>query len=368
MKVLHTLAKIGKILVAGMTWILIVSLVSDPSLGMFGVVSAFSYEGAPQFVSDSGSQNPLNQSMNQSPSSWHSPQPAWKRLDFSYLPPPQVGSSLVLNPINKLGLLFGGINANTGELNDLWVTDGHSWMQYHTPHSPEPRTDASMAYDEARQAAVLFGGSGGGRLLGDTWIFDGVDWIQRQPKTVPSPRNVASMAYDAERDLTVLLGGLTNTGEKYFEAVNEMWIWDGGTWRQQFPATLPPARLGANMVYDPTHKTVLLFGGGVGGGFLEDTWIWDGAVWVERYPQHHPTGRANFGMAYDQDRQQIILFGGQTSLYVDPTELGLGRTGLEAITHPPGASQRACLWRTTGVFTGTTGCGPLQRVPGENYR
>ena len=264
--------------------------------------------------------------------------PTWQHLDFPVLPPPRFGSSLTLNPMNQIALLFGGYNSTAGELNDLWLTDGLSWLQFHTPHSPEPRTGASLAYAEGSQMTVLFGGTGGEIYWGDTWLFNGIDWIQQQPPVSPSPRTMASMAYDPERELIILFGGLVDTGE-FNEAVNEMWIWDGETWQQQFPPTLPPARWGAAMVYDQARKFLLLFGGTPGGGFLQDTWLWNGAAWVEQHPLHHPAGRANFGMAYDTTTQQVILWGGQTHLDVDPSETwawnGLDWTLLPTRLTPP---------------------------------
>ena len=264
--------------------------------------------------------------------------PTWQHLDFPVLPSPRIGSSLTLNPINQIVLLFGGYNATLGRLNDLWLADGLGWLQFYTPHSPEPRTHASLAYDEEHQMAVLFGGFGGGAYLGDTWLFNGIDWIQQQPPVSPSPRTMASMAYDPQRDIIILFGGLADTGE-FDEAVDEMWTWDGETWQQQFPATLPSARWGVAMVYDHTHKSIILFGGSPGGGFLEDTWLWNGTSWVEQHPLHHPAGRANFGMAYDTTTQQVILWGGQTHLDVDPSETwawnGLDWTLLPTRLTPP---------------------------------
>lgn len=255
------------------------------------------------------------------PSTLPSPQPVWRHLVFDTLPIPRISSSFILNPLNKIALLFGGYNASHGVLNDIWLTNGLSWMQFQTPHSPEPRYSASMAYDEVHQMAVLFGGMRyDGTLLNDTWLFDGVDWVQQQSLISPSPRSSASMAYDADQEINILFGGQADTGEKYWQALNEMWVWDGENWQQQFPATLPPPRWGANMVYDRAHKSIVLFGGVNDGSFWEDTWLWDGTSWIEQHPLHHPAGRANFGMSYDEDRQQVILFGGQTYLDVDPTE------------------------------------------------
>jgi hypothetical protein len=102
------------------------------------------------------------------------------------------------------------------------------------------------------------------------------------------------------------------TGGKYWEALNDTWMWDGTNWQQLSPAIMPPARLGANMVYDRAHKSIVLFGGGMGGGLLDDTWVWDGTTWSEQEPSHRPPARINFGMAYDEARQQVILFGGQS--------------------------------------------------------
>jgi hypothetical protein len=129
------------------------------------------------------------------------------------------------------------------------------------------------------------------------------------------------MVYDPDRNAIVLFGGLKVSGGKYDEALNEMWIWDGNTWQQQFPANLPPARWGANMVYDRAHKSTVLFGGGGGGGgCLEGTWLWDGVSWAEQHPLRQPICRINFGMAYDEVRGQVILFGGQSSPVLGPTD------------------------------------------------
>jgi hypothetical protein len=247
--------------------------------------------------------------------------PTWKQLDFESLPPPRIGFSLTLNPLNKLGILFGGLDSTTGELNDLWLTDGFGWIQFQTLHTPPARSYSSMTYDEARQEAFLFGGGDAGGLLGDTWSFDGVDWTQQYPAHSPPPRSDASMAYDPGRNVVVLFGGGSGFDGTDWETLNDMWVWDGTDWEQLFPASLPPARFGAGLVYDPARHAMLLFGGGTGGGgLLDDIWLWDGADWSEQQPAHHPPARADFGMAYDETRQMVTLYGGQTQAFTDPTE------------------------------------------------
>ncbi|MGB8212100.1 MAG: hypothetical protein WCE68_00950 [Anaerolineales bacterium] len=241
--------------------------------------------------------------------------PTWQPLDFANLYPSREEPALILDTRNKIALLFGGFYGNDIILNDLWETDGKTVNQIQA--SPSPMLAAASmayAYGEKRQVAVLFGnalfGTGENtKLSGETWLFDGAKWVQQHPLNSPSPRFDACMAYDAARDQTVLFGGAIGTGPEA-EKVNDTWVWDGTDWKQLFPASLPPAREGANMVYDRARQAILLFGGGSGGDLFDDTWLWDGTSWVEQHPDHHPPARTDFGMAYDESRQQVILFGG----------------------------------------------------------
>jgi hypothetical protein len=158
----------------------------------------------------------------------------------------------------------------------------------------------------------LFGGAGDRQLFGDTWLFNEIEWIQQHPTNSPSPRSNACMAYDADRNQTILFGGKTEFGGKFLENNNETWVWGGGDWQQHPLTNLPPVRSGASLVYDRVQKSMLLFGGEAGGGFLNDTWIWDGVAWIEQQPSHRPPARSDFGMAYHEGKQQVVLFGGQS--------------------------------------------------------
>jgi hypothetical protein len=329
-----------RILVGCIAFVLLASMRAELAHNQVDSASAASRDTADSLVTTSESTNQNNLAQQLASPGLPELVPVWQRLDIPVLPSPRFGASLTVNPINKVGLLFGGYSSAEGELNDLWLTDGLGWIQFQTPHSPEPRVNASLAYDVEHQKGVLFGGFGAMMLLGDTWLFNGIDWIQQQPLVSPPPRSAASMTYDPERNVIILFGGLADTGE-FEQAVNEMWIWDGETWQQQFPATLPPARWGAAMAYDHARRAVILFGGTGGGGFWEDTWLWNGAAWVEQHPEHHPAGRANFGMAYAEATQTVILWGGQTHLEVDPTETwawdGQDWTLLPTLQAPPEA-------------------------------
>ena len=143
------------------------------------------------------SQGPLKLPVAFASSNWHnlnastsffpSPQPVWQRLDYPTLPSGRIGSSLAYNPLNQIALLFGGYNSTSGLLNELWLTNGHDWLQFITPHSPPGRSGANLVYDEARQGAVLFGGANDSALFGDTWFFNGIDWIEQNPAVFSFP-------------------------------------------------------------------------------------------------------------------------------------------------------------------------------------
>src|SRR5580658_6759423 len=56
-------------------------------------------------------------------------------------------------------------------------------------------------------------------------------------------------------------------------SLNDTWIWNGNTWRQIHPATVPHNRYDFGMVYNPEYKALLMFGGFSSGPALSDTWL-----------------------------------------------------------------------------------------------
>ncbi|MCR9244429.1 MAG: kelch motif-containing protein [bacterium] len=62
---------------------------------------------------------------------------------------------------------------------------------------------------------------------------------------------------------------------------NETWEWDGTTWTQLAPATVPPIRETTVLSNDRAGGGVLMFGGVSGGAAIRDTWRWDGTDWTQ---------------------------------------------------------------------------------------
>lgn len=128
----------------------------------------------------------------------------------------------------------------------------------------------------------------------------------------PSPRSGADLVYDAAHHQLVLFGGSMVGG-----LVNETWTWDGHLWRLQHPRQSPAARRDGVMAYDQAHRDVILFGGqaqlkpGKGGlSPVTDTWVWDGSSWAERHPQHEPAVAFDWpaSMIFDPLGKTVLLY------------------------------------------------------------
>ena len=124
------------------------------------------------------------------------------------------------------------------------------------------------------------------------------------------------MAYDAATKTMLMFGGLGGPGY-----LGDTWSWNGITWTRLSPSARPPARSFAPMAYDAATKTVLLFGGeglqyeegnDSAYGGISDTWSWNGTTWTELSPSTSP-GPGEAGeqsMAYDPATGTVLLFTG----------------------------------------------------------
>lgn len=190
------------------------------------------------------------------------------------------------------------------------------WRELFPPVSPSPRASHAMAYDTARGVAVVFGGAdSNGEELDDTWEWDSatMTWSERFPATRPPARLGAGMVYDEARGVTVMFGG--TTGLILF---NDTWEWDGNDWTQLFPADAPSERWASGLVYDAQRQVIVLFGGLTIHGYVGDTWEWDGTNWSEQFIVG-PSARCCMGMAYDSNRNVTVLFGGGASQFFNDT-------------------------------------------------
>jgi MYXO-CTERM domain-containing protein len=154
---------------------------------------------------------------------------------------------------------------------------------------PSQRWGNAITFCPATGKTYLFGGqSPNYDLLNDLWEWDGSSWSQIPGDVRPTRRADPAMAYDPSRKSLILFGGLTFPSAPYSDAALNLcdtWEWNSGTraWSQLFPAPSPPCTGGAGMVTDAGHSKLLLFGGE---SAINAVWEWDGAktTWTNRTP------------------------------------------------------------------------------------
>ena len=127
-----------------------------------------------------------------------------------------------------------------------------------------------------------------------------MDWKNVTPSAGnPPARRYHAMAYDAARQQILLYGGLVNSG-----GLDDTWVWNGMNWTQHKLSTNPMRRRAHAMAYDAARQQVVLFGGCLSG---TDTWMWDGKNWTDvtpKAPKVSPSARLGHAMAYDAARQR----------------------------------------------------------------
>jgi galactose oxidase-like protein len=227
-------------------------------------------------------------------------------------PSPRSDAAFTNDPLGGYDVLFGGQGAGGTILGDTWALFGGNWVNLPMSVSPSPRAGAALTFDKSvNNYLILFGGVGSnGQVLGDTWSFVGGKWVQLHPTISPPPRQLATMIFSPADNEMLLFGGTNATKTTYYQ---DSWAFKNGQWSQISPATSPPARAGAGMVYDSTDGYVVMFGGSSAGGDLGDTWRFKGApgaTWTQLSPNTSPPARDNLAMIDDPGRKAVLLFGG----------------------------------------------------------
>ncbi len=227
-------------------------------------------------------------------------------------------------------VVFGGYEVSGGQVSatpadQTWEwEDGRGWLRRAPPTVPPARSAPALAWDAGRERVLMFGGRGlaagacGDRSDGcaDTWEWDGAAWAQRHPATVPPWRGWPALVYEPSRRKVLLFGGLTGDagqcGVADSRLCGDTWEWDGNDWQRLDPPVAPEPRLGAAAVFDAARQRAVLFGGiNQIEDALQDAWEWSGLEWVRRDPVRAPPARFGHSLAYEPTRGRTLLFGGR---------------------------------------------------------
>jgi len=226
----------------------------------------------------------------------------WTRRIPASSPTARRGHSLIYDKARSRTLLFGGLDENGDYLADAWEWDGTSWTQKSFTGGPGARTSHAMAYDPAKQLGVLFGGigpvSGGGyTLLDDTWEWDGQSWTQKSPATVPWWSSYPLMAYAGTAGVMMYVGSGT-------------WRWNGANWTRLSSATVSGGA--TKLVYDSTNDQPLLVGTQPTTGYgIQVVYSWNGSQWSSIGYQFGPPHRDYAAIEFSPDGNSILMNGGQ---------------------------------------------------------
>jgi len=201
-----------------------------------------------------------------------------------------INYALTWDPIDAYVLLFGGSNSTGDYMGDTWSFQNGAWTELFPLTTPLGRDSSGLVYDPSDGAMMLFGGytPATSNALNDTWLFRGGTWTEVPTGNGPSPRYGFGLVWDVHTSTDVLFGGyspLCPTATA--NLCNDTWSWSAGTWTELHTTGAPPARYELSLTYDGTDGYVLLFGGYGGskclqpGGYCQDTWRYAAGSWTQ---------------------------------------------------------------------------------------
>lgn len=139
-------------------------------------------------------------------------------------------------------------------------------------------------------------------------------WVELTPTgTAPVPRTNATAIYDPIGNRLVVFGGLISGGD-----LNDVWALDlaSNAWTELTPASgpAPTTRWSHNAVYDPGAHQMLIWSGRHRGDFYNDVWAFDLTehIWREFSTDVKPNLRYGTAAIFDPVASQLVNFAGFT--------------------------------------------------------
>ncbi len=290
----------------------------------------------------------------------------WNQITPATMPPCVNEAGVVYQRSSGTVLLVGGTcvtaSFSSSTVEDAWQWDGTTWTKVPTKTAIVRVTNQAIAYDANRNVTIEFGGTQAyGSPRSATYTFDPsvvdtandppaylADWTFTDTNSSPpGPRSLAPMAADPVNRVVYMLNGLTDGGSftDFWMYQNGGWQkitadgtpacgtlfaafdtdrsklvavcndagtfeWDGTAWKT-FPdlKTKPPFRRFAAMVYDPSLRKTVLYGGWDEANYVNTTWLWDGTSWTEQKNNRAPS-RSLTAMWFDPILKKTVLYGG----------------------------------------------------------
>jgi len=234
-------------------------------------------------------------------------------------------SGAVYDDHDRALLLYGGQNISI--LGDLWSYPvagraAGGWALLNGGQ-PQARTGQTGAWDVHDGVMFIFGGYSDARL-NDLWAYKSAHgavgrWTMI-PVAGPAPRTEASLVWDSADNALLLFGGAVAGGD-----LNDVWAYrpagDGtatGRWiNLSVVGSLPSGRHLHSAVWDTAHRQMLVFGGTAGTAVLHDLWAFhvdnlagSRGHWSLLAAEATPSARLAQAAVWDPSRGDMLVFGG----------------------------------------------------------
>lgn len=326
----------------------------------------------------------IDNSLNTLMYSWDPAAGSWNQMKPAKLPDCANEGAAAYQSHNQIVVFYSGTCASSGLTGETDEWDGTNWIPVDTTNLPDRISGAAMAYDSSRQQTLMYGGTlSFGNAQGKSLTYkDGV-WNDVHDPNAPSSRSLFVMQGDPVKKLVWLFGGIDeqDTLSDFWQYTNGIWVqkygltngpavcntpnsaldtdrgvlvvvcadsstfeFNGTDWTTMSPKTKPPYGRFRNMVYDPTLKKTVLFGGFDDLNYSNETWVWNGTDWT-RQKNNPPTARNLAAMWYDPQMKKTVVYGGlgrpssldRLQRYTDMWSFdGNGWTQMKAVTSTPG--------------------------------
>ena len=235
---------------------------------------------------------------------------SWSELSASPGPSPRVNPAAVVDSTHDRMIIVGGRTGLATMFDDVWALDLTSLVWSALPKGPPGRQRPHFATDGAR--AWFYGGEGFLSVFGDLWQFDfATDAWTELPNNgdPPSARTCGAMAF--------FDGNLVVHGGHDVAVVEDgTWQYDLQTQSWSRMATQGGTAAGAHWVYaiDSSCGRLYLAGGDHDDNYdtsITDVLSLNGAVRFSMLPVSVlPDPHDHASLVFDPSRRNIVLFGG----------------------------------------------------------
>ena len=225
----------------------------------------------------------------------------WTKVVSETKPERASGHSQSYDAERRITLIFGGVVAFGTARSSTWGYRDGAFNQFFDSSSPAPRSLFAFRRDPVSNVIWLFGGLNEAAFFTDLWKYQNGQWQPVASTDGPSGCTTPAAAFDTDRQKLIV-----------YCSASELHEWDGSTWKKFAFSDLkskPDARRFNTLVYDPTLKKTVFFGGYEVGKYFDDTWLWDGATFTE-ITKGRPTSRGLHSMWYDPVLKKVVIYGG----------------------------------------------------------